>query len=57
MKLDLGGGANTLILANAANAGTVSNIGTLTGGSGADAITLGAGVSGASIDLGGEAIR
>ena len=52
MKIDLGTGANALVLVNGANTGTVSNIGTLTGGSGADTITLGTAVATASIDLG-----
>ena len=40
MSIDLGAGANTLSLNNGANTGTVSNIGTLIGGTGTDTITL-----------------
>ena len=37
MSIDLGAGANKLTLANVANTGTVSNVNTLIGGTGADA--------------------
>jgi Ca2+-binding RTX toxin-like protein len=53
MAVDLGGGANTLNLANGGNTGTVSNVTTLIGGTGADNITLGAALVNGSIDLGG----
>src|SRR6202007_2492571 len=49
---ELAGGTNELSLANVANTGTVSNINTLIGGTGADAITLGTAVTNASVDLG-----
>src|SRR6185312_13229449 len=52
MQVALGGGANKLTLADVANTGTVKNVASLVGGSGADAITLGAGTTNASIDLG-----
>ena len=44
--------ADKLTLANGANTGTVKNIETLIGGTGADTITLGAAATNASIDLG-----
>ena len=50
--VDLGAGANKLTLANTANTGTVKNVTTLIGGSGADAITLGTALVNGSIDLG-----
>ncbi len=54
--LDLGAGDDTLILANvAANTLTVSNIETLTGGTGNDLVTLGGAFTGAVIDLGSGA--
>jgi Ca2+-binding RTX toxin-like protein len=52
MSVDLAGGANALSLANGANTGTVKDIGTLLGGTGADTITLGTTAANASIDLG-----
>ena len=52
MRVDLGGGANKLTLANGANTGTVSNIGTLIGGTGADVVTLGSAVTNGSVSLG-----
>ena len=42
MSVDLGTGANKLTLANVANTGTIKNVATLIGGTGADTITLGA---------------
>ena len=52
MAVNLGAGSNKLTLAAGGNTATVSNTNTLIGGSGADAITLGAAVSNGSIDLG-----
>ncbi len=52
MSVDLGAGANKLTLADGGNTGTVGNVETLIGGTGADAITLGAAVIKAPIDLG-----
>ena len=52
MRIDLVAGANSLTMTNGANTGTVSDIGTLIGGSGADTITLGAAATNTSIDLG-----
>ena len=52
MSVDLGSGANTLTLNNATNTGTVKNVGTLLGGTGADTITLGTVAKNASINLG-----
>jgi Ca2+-binding RTX toxin-like protein len=52
MSIDLGGGNNTLTLAAGGNMGTVNNIGTVIGGSGADIITLGTAIAKGSIDLG-----
>ena len=40
MSIDLGAGANKLTLANVGNTGTVKNSTTITGGTGADTITL-----------------
>ena len=45
-------GTNTLTLDNGANTGTVNNVGTLIGGTGADTITLGTAAGNASINLG-----
>ena len=53
MQVDLGGGKNTLTLDDNANTGTVGNVGTLIGGTGGDAITLGTAANNASINLGG----
>ena len=39
--VDLGGGTDTLKLANGTNSATVSNVETVLGGSGTDTITLG----------------
>lgn len=50
--MDLGAGNDTLTLANGGNTASVSNVETIIGGSGADAITLGAAAANASIDLG-----
>ena len=52
MPVDLGAGANKLTLANTANTGTVKNVATLIGGSGADALTLGTALVNGSVDLG-----
>ena len=48
----LGSGTSKLTLGNAANTGTVSNAGTLIGGTGADAITLATALANGSVDLG-----
>ena len=53
MALDLGGGSNILTLAVGGNIGTVSNVGTLNGSTGIDAITLGTAANNASINLAG----
>ena len=55
MQVDLGGGSNTLTLGSGGNTGTVSNIGTLIGGTGADLVTMGTAVLNGSVDLGGGA--
>ena len=50
MSIDLGPGSNKLTLAAGGNTGTVSNVDTLFGGTGADAITFGTALTnGASI--------
>ena len=57
MSVDLGAsGTNTLKLGNFSNTGTVNNVDTLIGGTGADVVTLGNAASPtASVDLGGGA--
>ena len=52
MSVDLGAGSNKLTLAASGETGTVSNVGTLIGGAGTDAITLGTALAGGSVDLG-----
>ena len=52
MSVDLGTGNNKLTLGNFANTGSVSNINTLIGGTGADTITLGTALASGSVDLG-----
>ena len=53
MSVDLGGGSNKLTLANAGNAGTVSNVSTLIGGARPILIVFGGGVVNGSVDIGG----
>ena len=55
MSVDLGGGDNTLTLGNVPNTGTVTNVQTLIGGTGADLITMGNAISDSSVDLGAGA--
>ncbi len=55
MSIDLGAGSNKLTLGNFANTGTVTNVNTLVGGTGADTITLATAVSNGSINLGSGA--
>jgi hypothetical protein len=56
--VDLGAGNDTLILANGANAVTVSNVETLTGGSANDTVTLDSALTiGMTVDLGAGADR
>ena len=52
MSVDLGAGKSTLTLANATNTGTVNNVETLIGGTGADTITLGTAMADGSVNLG-----
>src|SRR5205823_2790194 len=52
MSVDLGAGADKLTLANGGNTGTLNNVETVVGGSGADAVTLGSAVTNGAIDLG-----
>ena len=52
MSVDLGGGSNKLTLANTGNAGTVSNVATLIGGTGVNSIVLGGSMVNGSVDLG-----
>ncbi len=52
MSVDLGGGSSKLTLSNTGNTGSVSNVQTLIGGSGADNVTLNAAMVNASVDLG-----
>ena len=47
MRVDLGAGTDKLTLANVANTGTVTNVETMVGGTGADTITLAASVTNA----------
>ena len=52
-SIDLGAGNDTLTLGNFANSATVSNVETLTGGTGADTVTLATALTTAmSVDLG-----
>jgi hypothetical protein len=53
MSIDLGAGSNKLVLANGGNSGSISNVGTLVGGSGNDSITFKTAVVNGSVDLGG----
>src|SRR5436309_6842941 len=48
---DLGSGADKLTLANVANAGTISNVESIVGGSANDTITVDTQASSASLDL------
>ena len=52
MSVDLGAGNNRLTLAGGGNTGTVSNVNTLVGGTGADTITLATAVANGSVNLG-----
>ena len=52
MSVDLGAGSNKLTLANTGNAGTVSNVATLIGGTGSDSVTFGGSLVNGSVDLG-----
>ena len=54
--IDLAGGSDTLTLGNFANSATVANVETITGGTGADSITLGTALTTAmAVDLGAGA--
>ena len=52
MSVDLGAGSNKLTLANTGNAGTVSDVATLIGGTGSDSVTFGGSLVNGSVDLG-----
>jgi hypothetical protein len=55
MSVNLGTGSNAITLANATNTGSLSNVQTLTGGTGVDTITLATSLVNGSIDLGAGA--
>ena len=52
MSIDLGGGKSKLTLGDFTNTGTVNNIDTLIGGTGADTITLNTALVNGSVNLG-----